>query len=238
MIGKLASVLLSASGLLLPADLSSQFLAGQKVQVAHTDHLSLPAGGTLRLQHSFGELNIEGWDRPDVEITTVKTTKEYYRTADSARGRAELERVHVTSEVEEKDIVVTTSAPHRGFPGLPWTEPSIDLEYRIKVPMHAAIVVGHGTGEVHFDHVAGDIRANVRSGGITLDLAPESKYAIEAKSDWGAAISDFPGNPHRRFWLVGHQFTRQSADGAHKLVLKAEYGDIILIKAWEPVATH
>ncbi len=239
MLPKLAPILLSVSGLLLAADANSQFLAGQKLQASHTDRLSLPAGGVVRFDHSFGELGIEEWDRPEVEITTIKATRDYYPTAEDARGRAELERVHISSQVQGKDVVVTTAYPHHGFPlSLPWSEPPIDLEYRIKVPRDAAIVVRHGSGEVHFYRVTGDIHADVRNGGITLDLAPEARYAIASGSDWGAAISDFPGRDHRRFWLVGHQFTGSSADGDHKLALKADYGDIIILKAWEPAATH
>ncbi len=239
MLPKLALITLSMGALLLAADPSTPNLAPQKVQVSHTDRLNLPAGGILRLQHSFGEAGIEGWDRPEVEITTIKSTKDFYPPEDRAKASAELDRVHIAAELRGKDVIVATGYPHRSFPpSLPWTEATIDVEYRIKVPMDAAIEVQHGTGDVHFYSVSGDIHADVRNGGITLDLAPESKYAIEARSDWGAVISDFPGKPHRRFWLIGHQFTGKSADGAHKLVLKAGYGDIVILKAWKPEATH
>ena len=238
MISRLAPILLSMSGLLVAAD-TAQFLAGQKVQVSHTDRLNLPAGGTLHLRHSFGELGIEGWDRPEVEITVVKSTRDYYPSAESPKGMAELERVHISSAVEGKDVVVTTGSPHRAFPpSLPWAEPAIDVEYRIKAPMDAAVVVEHGAGEVHFYNLSGDIHAEVRNGGITLDLPAASNYAMGADSHWGTVISGFPGSLHRRFWVVGHRFTRTSTDGAHKLVLKAGYGDIVILKAWQPEATH
>jgi hypothetical protein len=236
---KLAPILLAATALLTAADSSTTFLAGKTVQVSHTETLTLPAGGTLHLQRSFGELNIEGWDRPDVEITVIKTTKDYYSTAEAAKAKTELDRVRIASEVKDKELVVTTGYPHRSFPpSFPWAEPSIDVEYRIHVPKDAAIQVEHGTGEVHLSNVSGDIRADVRNGGITLDLAPDSKYAIQTNVDLGGVISDFPGKPHRRFWLFGHQFTGQSADGSHKLALKAGFGDIVIFKQWQPEATH
>ncbi|HTX40057.1 MAG TPA: hypothetical protein VME43_33790 [Bryobacteraceae bacterium] len=231
--------ILLSTGVLLPAaDPSTTFLAGQKVQVSHTDRLSLPAGGVVRLQHSFGEAGIEGWDRPEVEVTVIKSTKGYFASAEDAKATAELDRVHITAQVQGKDVVVTTAYPHHSFPfNSPWAEPPVDVEYRIMVPKDAAIVVQHGNGEVHFYNVSGDIQAHVRSGEISLDVPPADKYALQAGSHWGAVISDYPGRPHRRFWLVGHQFTGPSADGAHKLVLKANYGDVIVMKAWEPPAT-
>jgi hypothetical protein len=239
MVAKLALGLFSMTLGLAAADATAPFLAGQKVQVSHTDRLTLPAGGVLRLEHSFGELGITGWDRPEVEVTVIKTTKGFFPPAGQGSGTAELERVHIAAKVQGKDVVVTTGYPHRSFPfAWPWAEPPIDVEYRIMAPKDAAIVVEHSEGEVHFENVSGDIHADVRNGEITLDLAADSKYAIEARSDWGTENSDFPGTKHRRFWLVGHRFTSQTADGAHKLVLKADYGDIVIVKAWEPPAAE
>jgi hypothetical protein len=47
----------------------------QKVQVTKTERIDFPAGGALRLANSIGVLTVEAWDRPDVEITTIKSTK-------------------------------------------------------------------------------------------------------------------------------------------------------------------
>jgi hypothetical protein len=236
---KFAPLLLACAASLVAADSALQSPATQKVEESHTEKLTLPAGGVLHLQHSYGEAGIEGWDGPDVEITTIKSTRDFYSAADKAKGTAELDKVHITSKVSGKEVLVTTAYPRHSFPpGMPWAEAPIDLEYRIKVPMNAPIVVEHGAGEVHFDNVAGDIHAYVRNGTITLDLAPDSRYGIQAGAKWGGVISDFPGKPHRRFWLIGHQFTGTSADGAHQLVLKAGYGDIIIFKQWKPEATR
>jgi len=234
---KLAPAVLFVTAL-FAAEPSAPFLAGQKVSVSHTERLTLPAGGMVSIEHSFGVLRIEGWDRPEVEIATVKTTKEYFRSGEDAKGKAQLNRVQVAAAVEGKDVVVTTRYPHRSFPPRPWAEPPVDLEYVIHVPMDAAIQVKHGLGAVSFQNLAGSIRADVRSGDITLDLPSNSQYAVKAGSNWGAVESDFPGSEHRRFWMVGHNFTGSSEDGAHKLDLKASYGDIIVMKTFKPEATH
>src|SRR5215471_11888363 len=42
---------------------------------ARTDRVAFPPGGTLHLSKSIGELTIEGWDEPAVEITTIKSVK-------------------------------------------------------------------------------------------------------------------------------------------------------------------
>ena len=236
MVLRIAPLLLAAGASLWAADPSLP-AAPQKVTVTHTETLSLPAGGTVRIEHSVGELGIEGWDRPDVEITVIKTTQDFYSAADHAKGTAELERVHVSGAMNGKDVVVTTGYPHHVFPfSMVLAGAGVDVEYRIKAPMDAPIVVDHGAGEVNFYHVSGDIQAHVHNGGITLDLPQESQYGIDARAKWGNEIADFPGKPHRRFWLIGHEF--KGGEGAHKLVLKAGYGDIIVFKEWKPEATH
>jgi len=237
MVLRIAPVLLLAAGASLFAADPSVPAAPQKVTVTHTETLTLPAGGTVRIQHSTGELDIEGWDRADVEITTIKSTQDFFSAADRAKGTAELERVHVSAAVNGKDVVVTTAYPHHAFPlSMVLAGSGVDVAYRIKVPMDAAIVVDHGAGEVNFDHVTGDLQAHVHNGGITLDLPAESQYGIDARAKWGNEIVDFPGKSHRRFWLVGHEF--EGGEGAHKLSLRAGFGDIIVLKEWKPDATH
>jgi hypothetical protein len=107
-----------------------------------------------------------------------------------------------------------------------------DLEYRIKAPRNAVLEVDHVTGEVHVYDMTADIRATVHSGLITLNLPPESVYDIDAKSELGEVISDFPGH-RQRTRVFGHQFV-QGTPAAHKLYLRAGFGDIIIFKIQKP----
>ena len=45
----------------------------QDVQVVTTDRVDFAAGATIRILASTGELNIEGWDKPQVEITVTRS---------------------------------------------------------------------------------------------------------------------------------------------------------------------
>src|SRR5580700_1611159 len=44
----------------------------QQVQVVTTDRVDFAAGGTIRFEGSEGELNIEGWDEPQVQIVCTR----------------------------------------------------------------------------------------------------------------------------------------------------------------------
>jgi hypothetical protein len=209
--------------------------AKQKVQVAKTERMDFPSAGLLRLRNSTGELMIQGWDQPDIEITTVKSTKDEYDPQTREKAAHELDKVHVTAERLGEEFVVTTDFPrHIAF--LPGGSISFDLEYDIKVPRNARLAVDHNIGGVYVDNVTGDIQVTAHQGEITLHLAENGQYAIDAKSDFGAVTSDFPGREKREPWLIGHQFTQTGADPAQKLFLRIGYGDIILLKMQMPAA--
>lgn len=208
----------------------------QKIHVDHTERAELPAGGLLRFRNSTGELTVEGWDRPDVEIATVKWTKAEYQPRDREKGLRELEQVRISVERRGDELVVTTDFPrHRGLPPSSIVRPAtnFDLEYHVKVPRNARLAIDHDTGEVHIDNMASDIDVAVLKGALTLHLPQENAYSIDAKSDFGEVYSDFPGRKIRAHWLLGHQFVQPTA-AAHKLHLRVGFGDITILKIAVP----
>jgi hypothetical protein len=195
----------------------------QYVRVTSTQHLDLPANGTVRVTHSLDELTIEGWDQPGVEITTIKSTKYEYAAAEKDKAAHELDSVKISAELKGNELVIATAHPrHR----------AVKLTYLVKVARDTRLIVD-GSGEVHFDGVAGDIQADMHGGLITLRLPNEGQYGIDARTKLGNIISDYPGDTKRRAWVIGRNFTG-SAQAPHKLVLKEGFGDIVIIKAAAP----
>jgi len=211
--------------------------ARQKVRIAKTDKVDFPANGTLRFEHSTGELTIEGWDQPGVEITTTKTSKEEYLPADRARATKELDRVQVSTKRDGDALVITTEYPrHRAFPYVTplQTARNFELEYVIRVPRNAKLVVTHDDGEVHIDDVTGNIQVTARQGLIALRLVTEMPPAIDAKTYLGSVESDFPGKERLQPLHFGHTFVDDAKSAPQNLHLKVGYGDIVILKAHEP----
>jgi hypothetical protein len=210
----------------------------QKVQVLHTERADFPSGGLVRLRNSIGELAVDGWDRPDVEITTIKSTKALYASRDREKASRELDEVRISVVRSGDELIITTDFPqHRGLP-----PPSplraatnFNLDYHINVPRNARLAVDHNVGEVYVDNLTSDIHVTVLNGGIILHLPQEGRYAIDAKSDFGGVTSDFPGSEKRRPWLLGHQLI-QGTSAAHDLYLRVGSGDIIILKTQRPQA--
>lgn len=224
---------LAAIGLLT----SCTLFAAEGVSV--TEHMDFPPGGVLRLKNSIGELWVEGWDQPNVEITTIKSMKGDLDPKEREKAAGVLDKVRVASERHGDELVLTTSFPRlRGWPrsyslGI---ATSFDLEYDIKVPRNARLIVEHHVGEVHVDELTADINAAVHQGAIVVRLPEKGGYAIEAKSKFGSVTSDFPGSRGRHWWSAGEQFRQSASAASQKLNLRVGYGDILLLRINTPRA--
>lgn len=203
--------------------------APQYVTVTNTQHADLPAGGTVRIGNTRDELTIQGWDQPGVEITTTKSTRYELGGAGREKAAHELESVKVSAEVKGNDLDIATSLPKSSGFLFIRSPRDYKLDYVIKVPRNVRLIV-EGSGEAHFEGVAGDIQANMHGGEITLRLPSDGQYTIDASARVGSVVSDFPGDNKRRTWFLGRTFTGTSQT-AHKLYLREGFGDILIFKA-------
>ena len=212
----------------------------QKAVATSTEHFDLPPGVALHLANSIGQLNVEGWDEPGVEITTIKSSKNELDSQARDRALQELDIVRITGDRHGDELVIQSDYPkyprlERPFIGMT----NFDLEYRVKVPRNTRLIVDHDIGQVFIDGMAGDIHATNHMGDVELHLASgaqgAAQYAIDAKAKIGAVNSDFPGHEHRRHWL-GHQFVHDGPPSPHKLYLRIGVGDIVILKIRKPPA--
>lgn len=231
---KLALVGIVAASLLPAADAPSE-KGSEQVQVSHTDRMDFPSGGVLRMLKSTGDLTIEGWDQKDVEITTIKSTKTYH-PGDRAAAAKKLDQIKLVTERKGDELTITTEFPKHPLPLRPFVGVSdYDLQYVIKVPKNARLVIEHDSGNIYIDDVTGDVRAKDGFGQITFHLPEQGQYAIDAKCDLGAINTDFPGPEHGK--LVDRTLVSEPpAAGAQKLYARMGIGDIMIMKMNQPKA--
>jgi hypothetical protein len=229
---RLALAGLSVSCVLLAVDGPGQ---QEKIQQAKTEQMDFPSGGLLRLNHSVGNLTIEGLDRPGIAITITKTTKEEYDSAARQKGIKELDQVGMGSERYGNELALNFAFPEYGHFSPPLARRiRFDLECHIYVPRSARLAIDHGEGNIYIEDVTGDIDAAVDKGTILVRLPEQGRHDIDARSKWGSITSDFSGQGRKAWWQVGHQFAGHAEDGAQKLHLRAGYGDIIILKERVP----
>jgi hypothetical protein len=172
-----------ARTILLALGISLPLLAGspdQRFEVVTTDRADLAPGGTVRIQNSTGELNIEGWDQPQVEITVVR-----YRWGPATPKGKELATQKLNSiQVTKKsngELTISTSS-RRSIAN--------NLDYQIMVPRNAKLIVRHRIGDVVIHDVGGDLDVSTKTGDIVLQLSGNAQYKIDARAKLGGVYSD------------------------------------------------
>jgi hypothetical protein len=196
-----------------------------------TERMNFAPGGTIHIEGSYGDLNVDGWDRPEVEATVIKTLPYGRKAKQSDQGAADLDRVRIVTEHKSPaEVTITTALPSRH---LPWTPPftrhttgGVMVRYEIHVPRDSRLAIHHGTGYVSVTGVTGDIDASVGRGDILLWLAPGS-YSLDARTKFGIVSSDMEGDAHNKY-LIGESFTRDNAPPSHRLHLRMGFGGITL----------
>jgi hypothetical protein len=192
------------------------------VEKVTTETADLPAGGTLRIEGSYGELNIEAWDELQVRMVATVSSWVSDTQADRDRVNKQLNQIHIASERQGNDVVIRTprhSPFHRDY----------QLDYRIFVPRAARLFIRHDIGDVVIRGVTGAIDASIKAGDLLLLLDGASSYSFDAYTHAGRVNSDFGGNWHRHHFLA-EAYTTGAAGNASPVKLHAGFGGIDIRK--------
>jgi hypothetical protein len=167
--------------------------AADRVDLHTTEKVEFAPGGTVHIEGSLGDLNIEGWDQPAVEIDVLRS---------SWNPKTDLKKIAVTKQLSGKDLTIVTA--HRRFLGA-------QVEYRIRVPRSTNLVVQHGQGSLSVFDVAGNIEAKVHYGDVILQLPAEPQYSIDARAKVGGIYTDPAGSVRHVNLGVGEKLTPAAA---------------------------
>jgi hypothetical protein len=200
--------------------------ASEPTQTTKTEDVKFAPGGTIRLKDSFGSLTVEGWDRPEVEVTVVKSLG--FVSEPEQRSKQRLDSVHVvTQRKSDTELEISTTAPAPGFlEHLRLKGHDVAVEYRIRAPRNSHLEITHA-GYISVTGMTGDINATDRRGDIVLMLPNLAAYSIDAHTKAGIVTSDSAAVNHRKH-LVGENLTRSDAAVPHKLVLRMGFGGITI----------
>lgn len=154
--------------------------------------------GTFELQNVNGTVDVQGWDRNEVEIHAVKT---------ATQQQADLERVSIEVDARPDGVSVTTRYPENE--GV-----EVAVEYTIHVP-HRARVEHIGTvngtlrisalenvedlhtvnGDIEVFESSGNIRARTTNGNVHLELAhAPDKTGAAAETTNGSMVVAVPSD--------------------------------------------
>ena len=162
------------------------------------------SGGVIEIQDSFGQVKVEGWDLPEVELTVVKSSQKEYTPTEMAAAIADLDRILIGTERPSDDhLIITTSFPTRKLPRPLRGKSNVQLEYRIRAPRQTRLVIRHDVGDVEVNNIAGDMKVSARVGEITLGVPANTRFALDAKARLGDVCSELaaPDGPAYELYL-------------------------------------
>ncbi len=200
----------------------------QPAQATATERVNFAPGGVIRLNLPSSNLFVEAWDRPEVEITTIKSTGRSYQSDQQDQGARCLENVRVVANrASATELAITTTPPSHSFLRDPLDlKCSATVEQHINAPRDSHLVIHKGAGYVMVSRISGEIEVTSRSGDIVLMLPDPGPYSIDAKSKLGSVASDFAGTAHRKK-LLGEEFAGGNAP-SRRIYLRIGFGGITI----------
>ncbi len=200
----------------------------QPVQTSHTDTVNFAAGGTIRINNADGNVTIEAWDEPKIEVTVVKSMGWDDEPSAEATHRLDAVKVAVDRKSDtEVAIDASRTRTHNRVAHMLHIGSEAQVSYHIRVPKNSHLVISHADGYISVTGVTGDIEATNSRGDILLMLPNLAQYSINAHTKAGAITSDLEGTKHQHH-LSGEVFTRGDKNQAHKLDLRMGFGGITI----------
>jgi len=195
-------------------------------EFTQTTHYSarLFSGGILVIDTRVGDIHVTGWDEPHVEVDAEKLVR-----AGSQSGANPLfERIKVKLEGRDKSVRLSTVYPSRK----PWRpfrgESKLTVNFDIKMPYDASLVLRCVDGDVRVEGITANERLRVNYGDVEIDvpsvMALRSLYA----HTWlGYVQSDLHGTPQDSTG-VKQKIAFWNPQGKHEVAVHVRMGGVFI----------
>jgi len=161
-------------------------------EFTRTSHHSvrLFSGGTLIIDTRVGDIHVTGWDEPRVEVDAEKLV----RAGNQAGANRMFERIKVALEGGDKTVRLSTLYPSRSL----WRpfrgESKLTVNFEIKMPYDASLVLGCVDGDVRVEGVTANEHIRVNYGDVEVDVpSVEALRSLYAHTWLGYVQSDLHG---------------------------------------------
>ncbi len=152
--------------------------------------------GLLTIDTRVGDIHIEGWDEPRLEIEAEKVV-----CAKSEKAAKPLyERLQIQLEGEDKHVVLRTLYPPRRL----WRpfrgESKLFVNYRIRIPFDANLNLKCVDGDVAIRGVAGAQQVRINYGNVEISVPEVHRLrSLSARSFLGYVQSNLHGEESAGF---------------------------------------
>lgn len=178
--------------------------------------------GLLTIDTRVGDIHIEGWDEPRLEVEAEKVV----RAKSEEAAKPLYERLTVVLEGQDKRVVLRTIYPPRHL----WRpfrgESQLTVNYRIKMPFDANLVLKCVDGDVWIRGVEGKQQILVNYGDVEIDIPSIQRLRSLFAHTWlGYVQSDLHGEGSAG---IGPRISYWNSSGEQDIYVKVRMGGVFV----------
>lgn len=149
-------------------------------------YFSLEREGSVEIENEFGHVEIETWEKREVQLNV-----DVFTAADEVEEAMEVIRaIEIDINAEPDNVSFRTVLPSRSEVN---SEVAMKVNYRVKIPKDAALVCENTVGDTTITGVGGALTLNSRHGAVTLrDIAGETN--VRAQGEFPVEVQGFEGS--------------------------------------------
>ena len=180
--------------------------------------------GLLTVDTRMGDIHVEGWDEPRLEIEAEKVV----RAKSSVAAKPLYEQLTVVLEGKDKNVLLRTVYPARKM----WRpfrgEARLSVNYRIKMPFDANLALKCVDGDVWIRGVEGKQRILVNYGDVEIDIPSlDHHHSLRAHAWLGYVQSDLNGEDRGGF---GPTLSYWNPTGEQDIYVKVRMGGVFVYR--------
>lgn len=205
---------------------SATFLfADEFSQVTHQS-ARLFSSGTLVINSRVGDLHIEGWDEPRVEVEVEKVV----RAGSEAKARPLYAQIQVRLEGGDREVRLTTLYPSRKLWRPFRNESKLTVNFRIRMPFDSNLKLKCVDGDVRIAGIAGHEELRVNYGDVEIDVPHLYELrSLNAHAWLGYVQSDLQGLSSDGAGL-GQKISFWNANGRQDIDVKVRMGGVFIYR--------
>jgi hypothetical protein len=194
-------------------------------QVSHQS-ARLFSTGTLVIDSRVGDLHIDGWDEPRVEIEVEKIV----RAGSEAKARPLYGQIQVRLDGADKEVRLTTIYPARKLWRPFRNESKLTVNFRIRMPFDSNLKLKCVDGDVRISGIMGHQELRVNYGDVEIDVPHLYDLRSLSAHAWlGYVQSDLQGLSSDSAGL-GQKISFWNANGRQDIDVKVRMGGVFIYR--------
>ena len=178
--------------------------------------------GTLTVDTRIGDVQIEGWDEPLLQIEAEKIV----RAKSEGKAEALYDQIKIRLEGADKKVLLRTDYPSRRLWRPFRDETRLSVNYRIRMPFDANLMLKCVDGDVRVRGIAGHEDLHVNYGDVEVQVPSIYRLrSLRARALLGYVESDLHGESGAGW---GQKLTFWNARGDQDIVVHVRLGGVFI----------